>query len=268
MYYLQSRYYDPQLGRFVNADEPELVRVLCDKANMCNIFSYCANAQVGLADAMGLFPNLAKFFARLTMLLALFLLPILRLLYKKAFEQSQTVTVFEPKNCPTWHESSKSMGNRLKKALGALRVKVIKVDSSNFLREWKKLKSNYVIFHTHGSPECIAGEKNAVIFAVKDAKKMRRNTRVKLAVCTACSTAGSNGKMKNIAQVLSEKISQKGIMIANQYDVWGTDDNFYGAISGKKVNGWTVYRNGKVITTDIPEVLTLQLASEIYKELR
>ena len=40
MYYLQSRYYDPAMGRFVNADEPILC-AFADSPIGSNIFSYC-----------------------------------------------------------------------------------------------------------------------------------------------------------------------------------------------------------------------------------
>jgi len=98
---------------------------------------------------------------------------------------------------------------------------------------------------------------------------MQRNKKIKFLICTACSTAGSNGKLKNTATVLSEKISKKGIVIANQYTVSGRSSSFWGVIDGENpVKGWKAYRNGKVITTDIPAELTFDLAAEIYNELK
>ena len=57
MYYLQSRYYDPAIGRFINADtfattDPEGVL-------SCNMFTYCENNPVNNSDDSGSFELLA-----------------------------------------------------------------------------------------------------------------------------------------------------------------------------------------------------------------
>ena len=49
-YYLQSRYYDPSVARFINADTQ------FDSAAAfagCNLFSYCANSPISLKDSSG-----------------------------------------------------------------------------------------------------------------------------------------------------------------------------------------------------------------------
>jgi RHS repeat-associated protein len=51
LYYLQSRYYDPQVGRFINADE---ISELDPKTiNGLNLYSYCANNAVMAIDPNG-----------------------------------------------------------------------------------------------------------------------------------------------------------------------------------------------------------------------
>ena len=50
LYYLQSRYYDPDTGRFINAD------VYCDTGNSVlstNMFAYCENNPVNFVDPSG-----------------------------------------------------------------------------------------------------------------------------------------------------------------------------------------------------------------------
>ena len=53
LYYLQSRYYNPTVGRFVNADE--LCYALSEKLITVNLFTYCSNDTVNLLDFKGNF---------------------------------------------------------------------------------------------------------------------------------------------------------------------------------------------------------------------
>lgn len=53
-YYLQSRYYDPQTGRFLNADETQYLGVT-KTALSCNLFAYCENNPVENIDPIGFF---------------------------------------------------------------------------------------------------------------------------------------------------------------------------------------------------------------------
>ena len=52
MYYLQSRYYDPAVGRFVNGDEVTCLYA-ASKTNEFNYYSYCANNTIMCEDATG-----------------------------------------------------------------------------------------------------------------------------------------------------------------------------------------------------------------------
>ena len=54
-YYLQSRYYDPNVGRFINADEPRMVvlnSAICG-AISTNLFTYCDNNPAMNSDPTG-----------------------------------------------------------------------------------------------------------------------------------------------------------------------------------------------------------------------
>lgn len=52
LYYLQSRYYDPELGRFLNADD---TRCCCIENNLtfANLFAYCINNPIQYKDLTG-----------------------------------------------------------------------------------------------------------------------------------------------------------------------------------------------------------------------
>ena len=56
-YYLQSRYYDPNIGRFINADGPEISVFSAINIKDSNLFSYCANNTVSHSDNSGYFIN-------------------------------------------------------------------------------------------------------------------------------------------------------------------------------------------------------------------
>ena len=51
-YYLNSRYYDPQIGRFINADG---VMGVNNEMSTYNLFVYCGNNPVARYDALGMF---------------------------------------------------------------------------------------------------------------------------------------------------------------------------------------------------------------------
>ena len=52
MYYLQSRYYDPTAGRFINADMPE-IGLVPNITAIHNLFAYCNNNSINLVDKKG-----------------------------------------------------------------------------------------------------------------------------------------------------------------------------------------------------------------------
>lgn len=52
-YYLQSRYYDPSICRFINADIPDIAKVSKDDINGMNIYIYCNNDPVNHVDPTG-----------------------------------------------------------------------------------------------------------------------------------------------------------------------------------------------------------------------
>lgn len=56
-YYLGSRYYDPEVGRWINADIPETVTADFKNINKYNLFAYCFNNPVNMSDDTGSWPS-------------------------------------------------------------------------------------------------------------------------------------------------------------------------------------------------------------------
>ena len=52
LYYLQSRYYDPEVGRFINCDDVNYIG-LTDNVISYNAFAYCENEPVNWTDNNG-----------------------------------------------------------------------------------------------------------------------------------------------------------------------------------------------------------------------
>lgn len=53
LYYLNSRYYDPEIGRFINADDISILSKTLDEFNGLNLYAYCFNNPVNSLDEDG-----------------------------------------------------------------------------------------------------------------------------------------------------------------------------------------------------------------------
>ena len=53
MYYLSSRYYDPNTRRFINADDTEVWSEDQDEINQYDLFAYCLDNPVNMVDEDG-----------------------------------------------------------------------------------------------------------------------------------------------------------------------------------------------------------------------
>ena len=64
MYYLQSRYYNPEVGRFVNSDDPSILFPTSNQCICVNFFAYCYNNPMNLSDPTGYQPKWAQVVGR------------------------------------------------------------------------------------------------------------------------------------------------------------------------------------------------------------
>ena len=58
-YYLNSRYYDPQIGRFINADDVNVLDIDQGSFLQYNLYAYCLNNPVNMTDSDGYIPFFA-----------------------------------------------------------------------------------------------------------------------------------------------------------------------------------------------------------------
>lgn len=59
-YYLKSRYYDPLIGRFINADNPSILKNTQNTLFGSNLFAYCNNNPITYVDDTGNFAVIGK----------------------------------------------------------------------------------------------------------------------------------------------------------------------------------------------------------------
>ena len=56
-YYVSSRYYDANIGRFINADEPLILFFELENLSQYNLLVYCWNNFVNMIDVEGVWPS-------------------------------------------------------------------------------------------------------------------------------------------------------------------------------------------------------------------
>jgi len=85
LYYLKTRYYDPQTGRFLNMDKIEILDYAKGFINGLNLFAYCLNNPVNYFDSDGL--SASRFFRG-------FFRGLLRTIFAPALNLASTIIGF------------------------------------------------------------------------------------------------------------------------------------------------------------------------------
>lgn len=168
----------------------------------------------------------------------------------------------------TWVATSNTMGDDMSDAIGLESdpVVVAPQNKENFVSEWENAGYSIVI-HTHGSPTGLFDEEGPnmpEIISLDDIKNLPQNDNIYLVMMTACSTAGGD-PLDNVAYWISQKINPSGIVIANTDTVEGNDTTFK---SANDCDSWKVYRNGCIMDYDMPVVMTMEIANQVYENLR
>ena len=145
MYYLQSRYYDPNTGRFINADIAELV--LHSKATQdYNYYSYCANEPISNIDNFGnrRWPKMVAFGIQVELGIA--------------FASYGFEIIFANSNAYLFTYGGMSYGYGLNKTLSCVKTDLTSMFSKkSFKKLVKKLTESYIsiclfaVFNTSGT---------------------------------------------------------------------------------------------------------------------
>ena len=134
--------------------------------------------------------------------------------------------------------------------------------ASEFETNWSEANECMVI-HTHGSASGLfneVGNTTPTIITKNQIKNLPINNRIHFIMMTACKTAGGTTN-DNVAYWLSKKINPYGIVIANTDTVSGASKTF-GGVKGNAT--WKVYRNGEIQNINLPVLLDMSSAYDIY----
>lgn len=137
MYYLQSRYYDPAIGKFINSDDTEYIGYTGTILSY-NIFSYCENDCVNCFDSSATKKEKIK-----------------KRTYKVGIFYSNYIDDVIGEN-HDYTEYAKQLNKDLKKAINIKNTNVlmsINRNAQNFVNKWNKLSENYdiVFILSHGT---------------------------------------------------------------------------------------------------------------------
>ena len=113
-----------------------------------------------------------------------------------------------------WMDSSQVMGEDMASAIGA-KASYVEAVTNNFSNTWNETTANYLIIHTHGSPNGFFG--SDLSFTTSDIGQLHNNSNINLVLITACEVGGSNGTNANMAQLISQKIAPNGIEIGRAH---------------------------------------------------
>ena len=251
MYYLQSRYYDPETGRFLNADDVGFIGYSGEQLSY-NAFAYCENNAVKNYDPLGS--------SWLDTIKNMLLNLVAAVSYLFA---TNTVTALSIYDTNKWVESSKIMANDLMKAAGAKSITVQYISAQSFVERWDNIRSKYVIIHSHGSPSSILddGDPQQTIFTTSDMYKLKRNNKIKCVIIIACSVAGTpKNNLKNFASSLSEKINPRGVVVGSICEIGGNATSFEPLNEFSYISmPWNIYRNGAFLNGALPRTITMKI---------
>ena len=248
LFYLQSRYYSPETGRFLNADSYATTGQGFIGNNM---FAYCGNNAVNSSDPSGHYFRSANSLISYTCADG----------YGGDPLAADVVVISN--SAEGWMESSAIVGNDLAAALGLHSSYVVAATNGNFYYTWENISSEYVIIHAHGSPNSISGDGNAAFrVTVADGANMKRNSNISFVFLMVCSTGGNNGANINMGQLISQKISPDGYVICCTDVISGTPDYVRPYYS---TGYWVVYQNGQQVAIIPYSVLTMEDIAEYYK---
>ena len=227
MYYLQSRFYDSKICRFISMDKRDMIVYMQDNLNL---YSYCNNNPVAYNDPMG------------TAATEIYIM---------------SLTEFE--------KESKNIADDFEKYINKTNFSYLFSDNlEHYELAWNRLSGvDIVVFNTHGNPKRIGngGVTDIDRLYTYEIKNLRYKS-VKLLILLGCNNGHWTCLSSNVAYEFSKKIS--GTVVACDGTVqsgnfnslftaafYSINDNYFREwITFDRSNlGWIIYKNKNNIVT-------------------
>ncbi len=174
LYYLQSRYYNPEMGRFINSD------VVIDTESLIgfNLFSYCENNPVIYSDRMGYGKTYVFYYVNA----------------KSGF----TLQAF---NSPYYNDRSKNV-----ELIGVTRVQ-------DFIRQWNNMKGDidYIYLYLHGGTGTLHFYEESLSFSGSKSFSDLESHTVKYRVYLFSCKGGRGEEGNNVAYMFAKLTGTKVI---------------------------------------------------------
>ena len=236
LYYLQSRYYNAGVGRFVNADDITCISQSRSALGF-NIFAYCENNSIVFIDISG---NLMKFSMK----------------YAKS-------TIFSIKE---FYNESKRVKKNFEKKYSIFNVDLVQINNfSSFEKKWNAMSAqDVVVINCHASPTSM-NKGGMGITKLSQITNLNFKT-IKCLILLGCNAGHYDYIWNNVAYEFSKKIS--GCVMASDGTVvsrlgckfksiadnmWKEHRDKKGS-SRKKNWGWVIYRNYTWYSTNLDTI--------------
>ena len=236
MYYLQSRYYDAKVVRFVNADDIACIGQSKSVLGF-NILTYCENNPITFTDTSG---NLMRF----------------------SFKYAQS-TIFSIKE---FYNESKRVKKNFEKKYSIFNVDVVQINNfSSFEKKWNAMSAqDVVVINCHARPTSM-NKGGMGITKLSQITNLNFKT-IKCLILLGCNAGHYDYIWSNVAYEFSKKIS--GCVMASDGTVYSRigpkfkskADKEWEKYKNKKKSsrkknwGWVIYKNYTWYSTNLDTI--------------
>ena len=171
LYYLQSRYYDPKTGRFINADDTAYVDTNSGTPLSTNMFAYCENNHIIFIDPTGYSKTYVIYYND----------------HRRGFKK-------QAMNSPYYNSKSKS-------------VRMVAVTSStDFIRAWNRMCGaiDNVYLYVHGGSGILYFKNNSISFKGTHKFKKLKSKKVKGRIFLFSCNGGNGKEGNNVAWMFAK----------------------------------------------------------------
>ena len=191
LYYLQSRYYDPKTGRFINADSPEYTDTFSGTPLSTNMFAYCENNAVNRCDPTG--RKIIKEKYKVSASNQLGTISSNKKIYVLYYSYNGGSGSFISQAKNSYHYNSKSKNTHFK----GFQTK------QQFIKAWNSIpyKTDYIFIFAHGAEGYLFFKNGEELKGINSLKNKHVNCKLWVFACRS-GTGGKNSIAAKFAKLL------------------------------------------------------------------